>query len=447
MSEKWQQAWVEVLPDFKQFRGKANAEMTTVLGSAGTSAGIAAGNNAGAGILGGIKGIAGPLVAVVAALGIGDLIGRAIGAGINYAVDAVGLASDLEQSMGAVDSVFKDASGSVKDFASNSAQNLGLSRTAYLKFATVTGAQLKNLGIPMDQVAGKTDDLISLGADLAAQFGGDTATAVQAISSLLRGETDPIEQFGVSIKQSDINARLAAQGLTDLTGEAEKQARIAATLAILWEQTADAQGTFASESDTLAGAQSILAAKFSDAQTKFGEALAPIATQLLDIAASEVLPQLEGFLSDSGPAFAEALQDALPDLKTLVGQLVDAGPTLTDFAVETLPKLVSGLQDLLNISSGLALLGSDPGKFFTEFLGITNEVPGVGSTGDGGERTGISSKDFWAAKDPNAGSGGTGGGGGGSPSIIQQNYFPQGLSAGNAADIAAARVNELLRTR
>ena len=349
MSESWQSAWVEILPDFKNFAGSANSQMSSILGSAGTAGGIAAGRNMGAGMLGGIKGIAGPLIAVVAALGIGKLIGDVIGSGIRYGLESVDLASDLEQSTGAVRSVFKEQSQIIEDFAAGAATNVGLAKTSYQTFATVVGAQLKNLGLPIDTIAGKTDDLIVLGADLAAQFGGPTSDAVNALSSLLRGERDPIERYGVGIKQADINARLAAAGLGELTGKAKKQAEIQATLAILTEQTADAQGTFARESDTLAGAQQRLQARLKDTKTEFGESLLPAFTLAAGVANDTLLPALDRVLGAVGPKLKTALEEVKPDVEALTEKVEPLAEAFLLAAVEEgLPAIIDGLNDFVD---------------------------------------------------------------------------------------------------
>lgn len=284
------QAWVEVLPDFSEFNRSATSGITSSLGSAGNAGGAAFG--------GGFKSSVGAIftgnfladIATGAARQIGELIGAGIRGSIEYGLGALDLASSLEQSNGAVLAVFKDQANAITTFASGAANNVGLARTEYQKFATVVGAQLKNLGIPMSDVAKRTDNLITLGADLAATYGGTTANAVAALSSLLRGERDPIEQFAVTLKEADINAELAAMGMSDLTGEAEKQAKIQATLALLYRQTADAQGTFAREQDTLAGKQQRLNALLTDAQTEFGANLLPTAIELTEFATDELLP-------------------------------------------------------------------------------------------------------------------------------------------------------------
>jgi len=172
----------------------------------------------------------------VAGIGIG--LGAAVASQIKPAIDA---ASDLEQQYGALDSVFKDIAPSMKQFASEQ-YRIGLSTADAARSMTLLGSQLKGYGLPVDEAASKTQELTLLAADLAATFGGTTADAVTSISALFRGEYDPIEKYGVAIKKSDVNARLAAEGLDKLEGEQLKMAEAQTALTLLFEKTTDAQG-------------------------------------------------------------------------------------------------------------------------------------------------------------------------------------------------------------
>lgn len=192
---------------------------------------------------------------------------------------AVDAASRAEQAAGAVQSVFGSLADEVERNAARAADAVGLSASQYNELASVLGAQLRNLGTPVDQLAGQTDQLISLGSDLAATFGGTTADAVSALSSLFRGERDPIEKYGVTIKQASIDAWLAANGLAGLTGEAKTAADAQATMALLLEQTAAAQGQFNRKTDTYAVSQQIANAKMDDAMATLGEVFLPIMTE------------------------------------------------------------------------------------------------------------------------------------------------------------------------
>lgn len=213
--------------------------------------------------------VAGGALATIGALGKG-------------AVDA---ASDFQQSSGAVESIFGKYSSTIENTAQHAATLLGLSANQYQESAAVLGAQLKNMGFSAEDTAGRTDQLINMGADLAATFGGSTKDAVEALSSAFKGETDPIERYGISIKQADINTLLASRNQDKLTGTAAKQAQAMAVLDLVSQQSSSSVGQFAAQTNTAAEQSQIAQAKFDDAKTKLGTGLLPVMTKLYGIAA------------------------------------------------------------------------------------------------------------------------------------------------------------------
>jgi hypothetical protein len=241
-----------------------------------------AGRAMGGWIVSAAKSFAAPLAA---AFGV-----AAIASGITGVVAA---ASDLEQALGGTDAVFKKQAAGIKRTAEGAAQSLGLPKTAYLELATVLGAGLKNKGL--EDFAGQTQKLIKLGADLAAQYGGSTQDAVAAISSLMRGETDPIEKYGIGINETAVNAELARKGLSKLEGAALDQAKAQARVDLLFKQSKDAMGAFSRESDTFAGKQARLSATWADIKTQVGSALLPALSNLGDWFLKKGVPAIRGF--------------------------------------------------------------------------------------------------------------------------------------------------------
>lgn len=188
---------------------------------------------------------------------------------------AVDQASDLQSAGKAVDAVYQGSSTAVKKFADDAVNSAGLSASAYEQFAAKIGAELKNVGVSQDQLAPKTDQLISLGADLATQFGGSTSDAVSALEASLRGLTKPVAAYGVVITKAQVKTELAKRGQDKLTGSQLTAATAAATYTLVLQQTTSAQGEFAKSSDTAKGAQVRATAAWDDAQEKLGTALLP----------------------------------------------------------------------------------------------------------------------------------------------------------------------------
>lgn len=214
---------------------------------------------------------------------------KAIGAAVSVAAvvgfgkAVVGAASDQEQAIGALNSVFKDYSDNMNEFGQTTAENLGISRAEFSQLAAVTGAMLKNAGVPMDQTAEATKNLTERAADLASMYGGTVPEAMEAMNSAFKGEFDPLEKYAITLKQSAIEAKAVSMGLVDAEGKATSYGKAMATQALIMEQSADSQGNFAKESDSVAGSTQILKAQFEDLQADIGKKLLPIMVEFAKI--------------------------------------------------------------------------------------------------------------------------------------------------------------------
>ena len=295
-------AYVTLLPSTRGFSKAVNAELQGVERQAKAS-GKRAGDDLGDGIEQGGKKGTGKLGGLLKAGLVGAAAAAGVAAGAIFA-SSFTAASNLQQSTGGVDAVFKEQAGAIHEAAKGAAAGLGLTENAYNELSTTIGSGLKNKGL--DNFTGQTQNLIGLGADLAAQFGGSTSDAVSAISSLMRGESDPIERYGVAINETAVKAELAARGQDKLTGAALETAKAQARVDLLFRQTADAQGAFGRESDTLAGKQQRAAAQWGDLQAKIGEAFLPALTKAMGFVSEVALPAIDKFIDG-----ANGMKDAL----------------------------------------------------------------------------------------------------------------------------------------
>jgi hypothetical protein len=263
-----------------------------------------------------------------------------------FAVEAVQDASRLEQSIGGVQSVFKEFSSEMIAQSELAAEKVGLSMEQYQRVGTLTATLLKNAGVPLKQLAGQTDTMITLAADLAATFGGTVEEAANAMNAALRGEFEPIRRFGIALSQAQIIEKAMLMTQKESTSELTKRDKLLATQALLLEQGADASGQFARESDTLANRQAVLAAKFENLSAKMGEKLLPIA---------EVLAEALINIVDS-PGFQKSLDTMVQGFEDFGKWLVSAEgqDAVKDFGeaflfvIETVADAVNGIQILID---------------------------------------------------------------------------------------------------
>ena len=222
-------------------------------------------------------------------------------------------AGDLEQSVGAISTVFGDSAADMLNWSDSAASAVGLSKNEFNELGTLIGSQLKNGGTAMDELGPKTNDLITLGSDLASMFGGETSEAVEALSSALKGERDPIERYGVSLNQAAIDAKAAELGFEKTGGALSAEANQAATLALIMEQTTDAHGNFARESDTFAHKQQVMAAQWDNLKAKMGELFLPVLTKVFGFIGEKAIPAIETFAGGLR-AFGVAWSDGTDDI-------------------------------------------------------------------------------------------------------------------------------------
>ena len=162
MATELGKAYVQIIPSAKGISGMIQKE----LGGEVASAGVSAGESLGSKMMGAVSGI-------IAAAG----IGKAIGASINEG-------AALQQSLGGVETLFKDSADKVKGFANEAYKTTGLSANAYME--NVTG----------------------FSASLLQSLGGDTDKAAETANMAMIDMSDNANKMGTSME----SIQLAYQG-------------------------------------------------------------------------------------------------------------------------------------------------------------------------------------------------------------------------------------------
>lgn len=194
---------------------------------------------------------------------------------------AVKAASDFNESIGGVETVFGKFSKTVTDFSEGAAKKAGLSMTEVNEAATVLGASLQNAGYSMEDTANMSVMLTQRAADMAALMGTNVPQALDAIKSALRGEANPIERFGVQLTEANLKVVALSKGLWDGTGEMTIHQKTAARLASIMDQTARAEGRFAVEAEGMGGKTKITTAEVKNLAISLGQELLPIASEIM----------------------------------------------------------------------------------------------------------------------------------------------------------------------
>lgn len=299
-----------------------------------------------ASIAGAVKGLKGAAVATAASM-------ATVGA-FEFVKDSVGAARDLERNMVGLGNVFGSLTPDMVQF-SKDAQAIGLSQIEASRASTFLGSVLKQSGFSMEDTADQTKNLVGLASDLAATYGYDVSEALTGMTALFRGEYDPIEKFGVAMKQAEVNALLAARGQKGLTGEALRNAQAQARLDLLYSRSQDAQGSYAEQSDSLFVAQKNLAASFENMKATLGQSLLePLAALLtamqpiIDVGTKALTPMFK-ILGE----VVTTLAPIFPPLMEAFFALFEAIQPILDLLIKLIKPLLIPLVDVFKLLTAI----------------------------------------------------------------------------------------------
>lgn len=275
---------------------------------------------------------------------IGSTLGRslsigAIGAGaFSFFKGAITEARNYERELKALETIFGSSAPVMQEFAKNAA-DIGLSTSAAAKASTFLGSVLKQSGMPMGDVIDNTQTLVGLASDLATVYGYDVQEALTGMTALFRGEYDPIEKFGVAMKQAEVNALVAARGQSKLTGQAKLYAQQVARLDLLMQRSADSQGAFARGQGTLFVEQQNLNVAFKNFQAIIAQAVIPPLAKLMGILSDlvtqnqDALTRVFSDLAIVAEEFINALVNNADDIKAVVALMGDIFSLAKDGAI------------------------------------------------------------------------------------------------------------------
>lgn len=262
---------------------------------------------------------------------IGGLATGAISAGIgkvtSFVTGAVDAFAELEDATAAAGVVFGSSVGDITKFAKNAADTAGLSAAEATNAALTFGTMGKSAGLQGKPLAGFSTEMAQLAGDMASFRGTSPEQAIEAVGAALRGETEPIRQYGVLLDDASLRQEAVRQGLIKTTKEAlTPQQKVLAAHALILKQTSDAQGDFARTSDSTANVQKRLAAESANTQAELGQKLAPAMTALRQILLDSIVvvtaligaitPLVAGFAAMVG--FIRANIDVLGPLAAVI---------------------------------------------------------------------------------------------------------------------------------
>ena len=371
-------AYVQIVPSAEGIQGSISRIMGGEASSAGENAGTLLGTK-----------LVGTLKKVIAAAGIGKMIS-----------DSLNLGGALQQSIGGVETLFKESADTVKAYAAQAYRTVGLSANDYMEQTTSFAASLLSSVSKDTNAAAQLANMAMVDmADNANKMGTDMASIQNAYQGFAKQNytmldnlklgyggtqaemqrllTDAEKLSGVHYELGNLADMYSAihviQTEMDITGTTEKEAAITLTgsFAAMKAATQNVLGDWSTGADLTAPMQALADTARTFLQGNLlpmiGNVLAGI-PQLVYGLVPEVLQTGTELVSSLAAGFAQGipafLSTALPqllsfteELRANAGQFVDAGlnciTQLLNGLIAGLPQLISYVPDIIINIAGI----------------------------------------------------------------------------------------------
>ncbi|SIW58239.1 prophage LambdaSa1, pblA protein, internal deletion [Streptococcus agalactiae] len=355
------QAYVQIMPSAKGISGSISNALSPEASSAGSSAG---------GLIGGK--LIGVLGSVITAAKIGEMITKAISSSISEG-------AALQQSLGGVETLFKDNANLVKKYADEAYKTTGLSANAYMESVTGFSASLlQSLGGDTAKAAKVANMAMIDMADNSNKMGTSMESIQYAYQGFAKQNYTMLDnlKLGYGGTQEEMKRLLAdAQKLTgkkydisNLSDVYEAIHAIQGKIGITGTTAKEAATTFTGSFEAMKAASKNLLGKMA-----LGEDIKPSLKALFDTTSNFVLnnfiPMLTNVFKGFGSVIYLTFSELIPQI---VSFMQTSGPSILASGVNFIVNFVNGF--LAAYPSFMAAAG----KIFTDFVAfVVQSIPNL----------------------------------------------------------------------
>jgi len=254
------------------------------------------------------------------------LSGAVVAVGAALGAKTIGLASDLEETQGKFDVVFRGMTASAEAWSDTMQNSFAMSETESKKYLSSIQDLLVPTGMLREEAGKLSNEFVKMAADLGSFNNRETSEVVRDIQSALQGSSETMAKYGVNVKAAKVEQEIYRLGLAGTKKQITDAHKAQAIYSIMLREGADAVGDMARTSESYANQQKKLSANFKDISTAIGVSLLPVATQLTS--------ELNNWVKANEDLVKQDLRGYATQTATAVSYIIDAGAVLKrDFQV------------------------------------------------------------------------------------------------------------------
>ncbi len=266
----------------------------------------------------------------------GAVVAAAAAAAVSLGKAVVEAYGEYEQLVGGIDTLFKDSSAMMQEYASNAYKTAGMSANDYMSTVTSFSASLiQSLGGDTEAAVKYADMAIIDMADNANKMGTDIGLIQNAYQGFAKQNYTMLDnlKLGYGGTKTEMERLLAdAQAISGIEYDISSYADVVEAIHVIQDSMGVAGATAAEAEHTIEGSMNSMKAAVDNLVVGFGNADADI-------------EQLCGNVVD---AFQDVLTNITPIIENIISALPTALNALLETVVELLPTLLETIVDLFS---------------------------------------------------------------------------------------------------
>jgi len=187
----------------------------------------------------------------------------------------------LEGALAKFDVVFGDMADETRAWVDEFREGVPLSRREIVQSAAAMQDLLVPMGVAREEATGMTKDWMDLAAALSAFNDVPVDRALEAIRSGIAGQSRPLREFGIDVRETALQQRALEMGLIAAGEQMDDQVRQQALLAQAYANSKDAVDGYEDQLGTTLMVQQELGATWKDTLATIGQDLQPMYTSLM----------------------------------------------------------------------------------------------------------------------------------------------------------------------
>lgn len=288
--------------------------------------------------------------AKAAAVAVGAVTAAAGAAALKLGKEVVASFGELEQNVGGAEAVFGKYADSIKKSGEEAYKNMGTSQSEYLATANKMGALFQGSGLSQQKSLELTTQAMQRAADMASVMGIDTKTALDSVAGAAKGNFTMMDNLGVSMNATTIEAYAMSKGLDFTWSKATQAEKAEVAMQMFFEKTQQYAGNFARESEqTISGSIGMMKAATTSFVAGLGDSNANMTnlTQNMVNAFQSVVNNITPVLQNIVTALPAVIDTLVQNIGTMLPMLM---ATATDIFSQVLNLLVSLLPQLTPVA-------------------------------------------------------------------------------------------------